>query len=534
MSLFQWYIRKQNGALKSQHNKGASPNNQDQADADISIINAGPLEKRLDWIRQQLVNCSDVVYHTFVAGPNQKCALIYMSGMIDLNTIQEEVLNRILSLKVQDANQFRFQIFEQKQLSVIHQTEITTLQQGVSTVLNGHALLLVEDEQRMIDFSITSYETRSIVDPPNEAVLRGPREAFIENLDINLTLIRRRLKTPELKMETMLIGSMTQTRVVVAYVHGICKQELVDEVKKRLADIEVDSILGSSYIEDFIEDCPFSPFPQLQNTERPDTVTASLLEGRVAILVDGTPLTLLAPTTFFMMMQSAEDYYQRYIAATWIRWIRYFFVMISLFLPSFYIAVTTFHPEMIPAKLLVTVTSSREVVPFPALVEALIMEVSFEALREAAVRIPKAIGQAVSIIGALIIGTAAVQAGIVSASMVIIVSLTGISSFINPHYDLGLALRFLRFPIMILAGAFGLFGVSCGILLIYIHLVNLRSFGTPYLYPIVPMVMSDLKDTLSRVPWWLMKKRPFITGTNPSRQRVNPRKWALEREDEGD
>ncbi|KRE70918.1 spore germination protein [Paenibacillus sp. Soil750] len=534
MSLFQRLSRKQFKSGNTQQNKAATLNDQGQTHADISLMSDVQLEKRLDWIHQQLTSCSDVVYHTFVAGPDQKCALVYLSGMIDLKTIQEEILNCILSLHAQDANQFRIQIFDQKQLSVTEQKEITTMQQGVTAILDGHALLLVEGEQRMIDFSITSYKSRSIDDAPNEAVLRGPREAFIENLDINLTLIRRRLKTPDLKMETMLIGTLTQTRVVIAYVHGICKQELIEEVRRRLSGIEIDSILGSSYVEDFIEDCPFSPFPQLQYSERPDTVTASLTEGRVAILVDGTPIALLAPTTLFMLMQSAEDYYQRYVAATWIRWIRYIFVMVSLFLPSFYIAVTTFHPEMIPARLLTTVTSSREVVPFPALIEALIMEVSFEALREAAVRIPKAIGQAVSIIGALIIGTAAVEAGIVSASMVIIVSLTGISSFINPHFDLGLALRLLRFPIMILAGFFGLFGVTCGILLIYIHLVNLRSFGTPYLYPIIPLEISGLKDTLIRVPWWLMKKRPLSTATNSSRQRVVSRKWAHGMEEEED
>ncbi|NHN29693.1 spore germination protein [Paenibacillus agricola] len=534
MSLFQWLINKHNRRGKQQQHKEVVPNNQGLTDSDVAIINAGQLEKRLDYIRQQLTNCSDVIYHTFIAGPAQKCALIYLRGMVDQKTIQEDVLSDILSLDSQDANQFRKQIFDLKQLSVSNLIEIITLKEGISAILKGQVLLLVEGELRMIGFPFTSYQMRSIEDAPNEAVLRGPRESFIESLEVNLTLIRRRLKTPDFKTESMLIGAKTQTEVVVAYIQGICKQELVNEVNKRLSQIEIDSVLGSSYLEDFIEDSPFSPFPQLQYTERPDTVTASLLEGRVAIMVDGTPIVLLAPTTMFMLMQSAEDYYQRYIAATWIRWLRYIFLIISLLLPSVYIAVTTFHPEMIPARLLITVTSSREVVPFPALIEAFMMEICFEALREAAVRIPKAIGQSISIIGALIIGTAAVQAGVVSAAMVIIVSLTGIASFIIPHFDLGLAFRLLRFPIMLLAGIFGLFGISCGMLIIYLHLVNLRSFGTPYLSPIVPLVISDLKDSLIRAPWWLMKKRPSLSGANRSRQRADSRKWAHEQEENGD
>jgi spore germination protein len=534
MSLFQWLINKHNRRGKKQQHKEVVPNNQGLADSEIALINTGQLEKRLDWIRQQLVSCADVVYHTFVAEPDQVCALVYLRGMIDQKTIQEEVLTSILSLHSQDAMQFRKQIFDNKQLSVSDLKVISTLQEGIAAILNGHVLLLVESDLRMIEFPFTSYEKRSITDPSNESVLRGPREAFIESLEINLTLIRRRLKTTDLKIEMKLIGTMTQTEVAIAYIQGICKQELIDEVNKRISQIDIDSILGSSYLEDFIEDSPFSPFPQLQYTERPDTVTASLLEGRIAIIVNGTPIVLLAPATLFMLMQSAEDYYQRYIAATWIRWLRFIFLLISLLLPSIYIAVTTFHPEMIPARLLVTVTSSREVVPFPALLEAFLMEISFEALREAAVRIPKEIGQSVSIIGVLIIGTAAVQAGVVSAAMVIIVSLTGIASFIIPHFDLGLAFRLLRFPIMILAGMFGLFGISCGMLLIYLHLVNLRSFGLSYLSPIVPLVISDLKDTLFRAPWWLMKKRPSLSGPNRSRQRAEARKWARDQEEEED
>ncbi|QRG70381.1 spore germination protein [Brevibacillus choshinensis] len=487
------------------------------------------IDEQIEWLRQQLTDRFDVVYHQFVIGSSQRCALVYLQGMVDIQMLQEELLRPLFTLSQTSSREFRERIFERRQLPV-SDYHITSLRAGFHSLLDGSVLFLVDGEENIIQLPFGSQEQRTIDEPANEATVRGPREAFIENAEVNLSLIRKRLKTPLFKTESMRLGTHTQTEVMILYIQGICKKELVDEVKMKLANIEIDGVLGSSYLEEFLDHSPFSPFPQVQYTERPDVVSAALLEGRVAMIIDGTPMVLLAPVTLWMLLQSAEDYYQRYIAGTWIRWIRYLFVFISLLLPSVYVAITTFHPEMIPPKLLMTIAASREIVPFPALIEAFIMEVSFEALREAAVRIPKSIGQAVSIIGALIIGTAAVQAGIVSAAMVIIVSFTGIASFIIPHYDLGLSFRFLRFPIMIFAGLFGLFGIICGLLLIYIHLINLRSFGTPYLAPMTPFIPGELKDTYVRAPWWSMRKRPSTAGMNKIRQRNN----MSTREEDGD
>ncbi|WP_282939520.1 spore germination protein [Paenibacillus sp. RC67] len=490
------------------------------------------LDDRISWFQKQLAGDSDVVIQNFTSPSGTCCALLFIKGMVDQETLQKEVLQAALAIESLDAADFCKQIFEDRRLPVTGMQLATTLSQGLLSLLEGHALLLIEGDHRILDLPVTNYPKRAINEAPNESVIRGPREAFIESLQVNTTLIRRRLKTPDLKLEYMKLGRRTHTDIAIGYIQGICKPELVEEVKRRISQIDVDGIMGSSYIEEFIEDSPYSPFPQMQYTERPDVVCASLLEGRIVIIVDGTPIVLLAPVTMFMLMQSAEDYYQRFISSTWIRWIRFAFIFISLLLPSTYIAVTTVHPEIIPKRLLVTITSSREVVPFPALIEAFMMELAFEALREAAIRIPKSIGQAVSIIGALIIGTAAVQAGIVSAAMVIIVALTGIASFIIPHYDLGLAFRLLRFPIMILAGMFGLIGIACGLILIYLHLLSLRSFGTPYLTPLTPFSFSDWKDTFVRVPWWLMKRRPSLPSNGTQRQPKNTRGWDHKEEDE--
>ena len=239
----------------------------------------------------------------------------------------------------------------------------------------------------------------------------------------------------------------------------------------------------------------------------------------MVILVDGTPFVLVAPITFFSLLQSPEDYYQRYLISSVIRILRFVFMVFSLVLPSLYVAVLTYHQEMVPTNLLISAASSRESVPFPALVEALMMEITFEALREAGVRLPKQVGAAVSIVGALVIGQAAVQAGLISAPMIIVVAITGIASFMVPHYSQGISLRMLRFPIMLLAGSLGLLGIMLGVITIVVHLCTLRSFGVPYLSPIAPLKDRELKDTLIRAPWWKMNTRPRLTGEfNPTRQ----------------
>ncbi|WP_410768499.1 spore germination protein [Fontibacillus sp. BL9] len=517
---------------------GASASNKTDAQSNsvspaAEASSSKSLEERIGWFHQQLNGCSDIIYREFELSTGQACALIYVRGMISQDSAQNFII-RSLQVEADDLKHddiFQF-LFKDNGLSVSQSLIIEDLNDGLKAVLDAGALLMIDGDERMMTFSISSYPTRSIEEAPNESVIRGPREAFIEDLEINLTLLRRRIKNKNFKTEAIILGSETKTDMVLTYIEGICKPELVKEMKRRLSYIEIDSVLGSSYVEEAIEDNPYSPFPQVQYTERPDVVAAALLEGRIALLVDGTPMTIIAPVTLPMLLQAAEDYYQRFVAATWIRWIRYFFVINSLLLPSLYIAITTFHPEMIPSQFLRTIAASREIVPFPALLEAFIMELAFEALREASVRIPKSIGQAVSIIGALIIGTAAVEAGIVSAAMVIIVSLTGIASFIIPHFDLGLSFRLLRFPIMFLASMFGLYGISCGLIIIYIHLINLESFGVPYMSPLAPLVTADLNDTLVRAPWYSMIKRPKQLTRNSTRQKNNSRGWAKVKGDE--
>jgi spore germination protein KA len=315
----------------------------------------------------------------------------------------------------------------------------------------------------------------------------------------------------------MKIGSVSKTDVSIVYIKGIAKDEIVKEIRSRLDRIEIDSILESGYIEQLIEDQSMTTFPTLYHTERPDMVAGNLLEGRVAIVVNGTPFVLLAPTVFIQFFQSVEDYYGRADIATALRFLRILIFFISIIGPASYIAGTTFHQEMIPTQLLIAIAAQRETVPFPAFIEALIMEVAFEILREAGVRMPRAVGSAISIVGALVIGQAAVQAGIVSPAMVIVVAITAIANFATPAFAIAISARLLRFIFMVAAATFGFYGIMLGILLLAVHLTSIRSFGVPYLAPMAPLIPANLGDTIVRLPMWAQKTRPKLIASKKNR-----------------
>ncbi|MNI28282.1 Spore germination protein A1 [compost metagenome] len=304
------------------------------------------------------------------------------------------------------------------------------------------------------------------------------------------------------------------------YIQNIASDTIVNEVRLRLDQIDIDSILESGYIEEFIQDRTLTAFATVFNSERPDAIAAGLLEGRVAILVDGTPFVLLVPALFVHFFQSSEDYYQRSDIATLLRLLRYISFFIAMFAPSFYIAISTFHQEMLPTNLLINLAAQREGIPFPAFIEALLMEITYEILREAGVRMPRTVGQAVSIVGTLVIGQSAVQAGIISAVMVIIVSITAISSYVIPASSMSITVRMLRFVFMVLAASFGVYGIMIGVIGLILHLCKLHSFSFPYMSAFAPLNIKDQKDTLFRFPWPKMLTRPnFINIKNKYRQK---------------
>lgn len=462
-------------------------------------------------------DCTDVMFREIqVTGP-VRGFIVYVDGMVKTEEISDHLLLPL----------FRFphgtsapESLKTTLLLPPQMSDCGSYQAAADAVLAGNAVLFIQGQPKAIVINARGGTRRGVEEPQTESVVRGPREGFNENLRTNTSLLRFKLKTPDLKMKSFTIGERTQTAVALSYIEGLAEPGIVEEAEKRLKAIQIDAILESGYIEEMIEDQPFSPFPQLQYTERPDTVAAALLEGRFAIFVDGTPFVLIGPVTFWQFMQASEDYYERYFVGNLVRWLRIFFVGVALFLPALYVAVTTYHQDMLPTTLLLSVAAAREAIPFPALVEALMMEISFEALREAGIRLPKTVGQAVSILGALVIGQSAVQAGIVSAPMVIIVSLTGIASFTIPRFNMAISVRLLRFPIMILAGFFGLFGIVVGLVWVMAHLCTLQSFGVPYMSGMAPYKKKEQKDILVRAPWWAMVFRPD-TYSRLGRRRLN-------------
>lgn len=303
------------------------------------------------------------------------------------------------------------------------------------------------------------------------------------------------------------------------YINGIANDKIVREVKKRIKRIDTDSIIESGEIEQFIEERTYTFFPTVFQTERPDVVAANLLEGRVAVLVSGSPFVLTVPALFIEFFQAADDYTTRFDISAAIRILRILVFFISLVAPATYVAITTFHQEMIPTILIITIAAQREAVPFPAFVEAFIMEITFEILREAGVRLPRTIGQAVSIVGALVIGQAAVEAGIVSPAMVIVVAITAIASFATPSFSVAISIRLIRFILMFLAAFIGFYGMISGLMFMTLHLCSLRSYGVPYMSPLAPAMMKNLGDTLIRMPTWAKNIRPkLISQKNIKRQ----------------
>nr|WP_254207933.1 spore germination protein [Paenibacillus sp. AK121] len=482
------------------------------------------LSHTLSLLKLKLGQGPDFVIRDFSESPVHAghLAVCYIEGLIDQNLLSD--LMESLITEMGSADTFMFK--ENTAASLLKNTipsgniqMIHSQNEVYQAILSGNAVIVIDGNNYALVVSIAGGVRRAIQEPSTQTVVRGPKEGFTEDISTNITLIRRKLRTPDLKFESHVIGRYTQTKVMLAYIENVANPEVIQEITKRLQSIDTDSILESGYIEEFIQDEPLSLFPTMLNSERPDTVAGSLLDGQVAVLVDGTPFALIAPVTFFNFFQTAEDYYQRYDISTFLRALRVVSFLVSLLLPSLFIALTTFQQEMIPTTLLITLMAQREGTPFPALLEALMMELMFEVIREAGVRMPRVIGPAVSIVGALVIGQAAVQAGLVSGAMVIVVAFTAISNFVIPYFAMASAVRLLRFALMLLAGALGLFGILIGIIPLLIHLVSLKSFGVDYFVPYSPTFKTNMKDLIIRVPWWAMKTRPSEkSGHNQTRQ----------------
>lgn len=465
-------------------------------------------QDNLKLIKKELGNSTDVAYRTFEMKAC-KGFVIYIDGLANNQVISEFFLETLLKVS-DEASENYFQYLEKLSAGLGNKKIIDTWGEFFDSLLSGNTVIFLNGYNQAISVETKGWEKRSIGEPDTQLSIRGPKDSFTETLRTNTALIRRRIKSPNLWIENMKIGRVTQTDVALLYIKGLANDKIVEEARKRLKQIDIDAITDSGMIEQLIEDQTWTIFPTIYDTERPDVVSSKLLEGRIGIIVDGSPFVITGPMVFVEAFQSPDDYYLRFDIATGLRFLRVLAFFLAIVGPALYIAGTTFHQEMIPTIMVIAIAAQRENVPFPAFVEATIMEIALEILREAGLRLPRAVGQAVSIVGALVIGQAAVQAGIVSPLMVIVVSITAIANFSIPAFSMAISARILRFSMMLLASFLGFYGVMLGVIFLTLHLCALRSFGTPYMTPLAPFKWEDQDDAIFRLPLWLMDRRPSL------------------------
>lgn len=478
----------------------------------------GDLKDDLQAVKSGIGNNSDVHFRAFTnAKTGAQGVVIHVDGMQSDRLLSMEVMQYLMH-EMPPGPQSSVEMAGHR-LPFSELREEEHIRDFNKSVLFGHAALLIDGLRCGLLIEMPGAPSRQADEPVSEALLRGPRLGFTEVLSENTSILRRQGLSDQLEMVSFRAGTAIEREIVVAYMKDIVNPDLLEEIKNRICKIDMDFLAESGYIEQLIEDNYLSPFQQLQNTERPDRVISALLEGRVAILLDGTPFVLIAPVTFSMLLQSPEDYYERWLPGTLLRLLRFGASFFALMAPALYISFISFHPGLIPTELAITIIKTRQGVPFPSLIEVLILEVAIEILREAGIRLPKPIGPAMGIVGGLIIGDAAVQAGIVSPFLVITVAVTAISSFSIPMYSAGITLRMLRFAGMLFASVLGMYGTILFFLLICCHLTKLKSFGVPYLTPLSPFRLSDWKDLFLRAPMALMKRRPKMMKTKQSKRR---------------
>jgi len=483
------------------------------------------LTENLKMFKAIFINCSDIVFHelSFAYNEDIRLGVVYTEGLVDKRSLEESIIGPLSFPAPQTLSGRRIpkkealEYIKNHCIGVSEVEESGRVQDMVQAVLSGSTALLVDGFSKALIIDIRFFFARPVSESTTDRLVRGPRDGFVETLNTNTSLLRQRIKNPALKFEMLTVGRVTNTSIAVAYIEGIANPKIVAEVKNRIGRVDVDSVLEGGYIEELIEDNPLSPFCTINHSDRVDKIAAQLLEGRVGIIVDGTPFIMTVPALFIEMIHNPEDYYQRSYISSLIRILRVFSFFLSLTASSLFVALTTYHPELLPTPLLLSIAAQRETVPFPSIIEVLLMEITFEILREAGLRMPMPLGQAVSVVGAIVLGDAAVRAGLVTSVTVIIIAISAIASFAF-CYTGTLTARIMRFPLLLTSAFLGLPGLIFGLMFILIHLANLRSFGVPYLYPLAPLSPEELKDTYIRAPWWLMGKRPHLITANTRRQ----------------
>lgn len=466
-------------------------------------------------IREYLCLTDDLISKDLVF-VDKNCTILFLDSMVNKEQLQLFVIGPMLEAKKGEIERVVVGA-ELKVVSAV--TEIG------SNLLEGYCAILIEDQVLACVVSVVESTSRTIEEPVNERSIKSSHDGFVESIGTNLLLLRRRMKSPQMKVKSYTLGRLTNKRINMVYLANLANREMIEEVEHRLSSIDVDQLLSSGEIEEFIEDNPYSPFPQMLYTERPDRAISYLTEGKVLILVDGDPRVLIMPITFFAFYQSPDDYNSRWLVGTFFRLIQFLSFIISISFPAIYIAVVSYHSEVLPIGILYSVRVSLENVPFHPFVEAFVMQVVLELLKEASIRLPTPIAQTIGIVGGLVIGTAVVEASFVSNIMIVVIGLTAIASFVAPVNEMGTSARLLGFPVMVAAAVLGFFGIAIILMVIVMHLCKLETFGTPYLAPLAPFKITDMKDTVVRMPSWKLVTRPTDSLPAYKKQQWRTRGW---------
>lgn len=457
-------------------------------------------------MQERLKGTSDFNVRELIVG-GVKLNVFTNEGMTNIQTFNDSMLRLVEYYKDrQDAGPDEiYQFIETRMLFAAEMKDVYTFEDLLKMMMSGFVVILIDGMDRAIVMAAQGFQYRSISEPSSEINVRGSREGFTEPIKINMSMIRRRIKSGALHFEMMKIGDMGQTDVCLAYLDGVASPRLLEGIRSRLSKIDFKLILNSGYIQPFLESVRGSLFSDVGYTERPDTVCAKIYEGRVAVLIDGTPFALIVPYLFSENFQSMDDYTHKPYYATAIRMLKYIAFVITILLPGVYVAMGTYHPELFPPALLFNIVSSQETTPFPMVIEALIIHFIYEVLQEAGLRLPRPIGHAVSIVGSLVIGEAAVSAGLIGSPMVIVVALTAISSFVVP--SLQEVASVLKFAFIIIGGALGLYGIALGGAMVMVNACALTAFGVPYLAPIAPFNAYSMRDVFARAGMKTLQKK---------------------------
>lgn len=491
------------------------------------------LNERVAHFKEKLGTPNAIIQKDFFIGkePPINAVLIYINGFVDKNIIDRDILKPLmLSVNENLTPGDDIPDYLIKRYITMSSTYVERdINKAVQSVKSGASIIFIENCEDVIVIGTEGMQKRSISEPYNETSIRGSREGFIESLEVNMMLIKKRLRDKNLMVEKFILGRRSQVNLALVYIKDIADDDVVTNVRNRVTSLNVDFVSATGVLDQMIEKYPYSIFPQSCGSERPDVIVSRILEGRVALILEGTPYVLAVPSLFTDFFQSVEDYYERTLVSIFVRFLRITSVFIVILLPSIYLALIKFNAELIPIKFIIPIVQSRRGIALTPFLEIISMELVVEFLREGGLRLPSKIGQTLGIVGGFIIGDAAIRTKFISPATLVVIGVSVIASFVITNYEMSLSIRLIRFPMLIITNMLGVLGIAAGVYIILVYLYSMDSFGVPY-FP--SGKYKDLKDTLTRVPLWKMNLRPkSIPNKNPIRQKdFRNKMWRKENE----